>query len=106
MTPCVCLCVCLCASLRRFHDLLSEGRGGLGEHELAAFYLTQDMMAHAAFLAIAAQSLTLLDRYAALPYPTLPYPVLSRDMVPIATAEASSCSSWTGTGTGPLPPFG
>ena len=70
----------MCGSLRRYHDLQSAGDGdgagaghvaggGLGAQQLAAFYLTQDMMAHAAFLALAAQCLSLLDRCAALPQP-------------------------------------
>ena len=65
-----CVSVCL-GSLRRFHDLLpgQSGGGGLGEQQLAAFYLTQDMMAHAALLGLAAQSLSLVDRCLSRPHP-------------------------------------
>ena len=69
-----CVSVCL-GSLRRFHDLLpgqsggGGGGGGLGEQQLAAFYLTQDMMAHAALLGLAAQSLSLVDRCLSRPHP-------------------------------------
>ena len=67
------LCVVCLGSLRRFHDLLpgqsGGGGGGLGEQQLAAFYLTQDMMAHAALLGLAAQSLSLVDRCLSRPHP-------------------------------------
>ena len=49
-------------SLRRFYDILPEIGHRLNDENLTGFYLTQDMMAHAALLGLLSQSYSLLER--------------------------------------------